>query len=106
LSISVVVPEYSEQENIDLSSDKTEEKMSSIGNGILSIKLLKPTRRFGQPNVTMAGLNYSSGVRWVVIDVDLQDPLELSKEMWLIMDEGFEVIYATRLNCDAEAVIK
>ena len=41
------------------------------------IKLLKFSRRFGQPMATIAGLQYSAGDAVIVMDVDLQDPPEL-----------------------------
>ena len=38
------------------------------------VKMLRFSRRFGQPAATLAGLEYSRGDAVVVIDCDLQDP--------------------------------
>jgi len=130
LKLSVIVPVYKEQENIepflcrllpvvtkltteyevifalDPSPDMTEERISRIGSGNPKVKLLKFSRRFGQPAATMAGLTYATGDRCVVIDVDLQDPPELIEKMYLKMNEGFDVVYATRRNREGETFIK
>ena len=45
------------------------------------VKLIRLSRRFGQPAATMAGLRMCSGDACVVIDADMQDPPELIAEM-------------------------
>jgi dolichol-phosphate mannosyltransferase len=128
--ISIVVPVFKEEPNIlpflerllpviesistqtevifalDPSPDKTEEVIIKISNQNSQIKLLKMSRRFGQPAATMAGLAYSTGKRVVVIDVDLQDPPEIILELYSKMNEGFDVVYATRRTRDGETFIK
>ena len=130
MKLSIIVPVYKEQENIepflkrlvpvvseltpeyeiifalDPSPDATEEKVSFFSYGNPRIKLLKFSRRFGQPAATIAGLTYASGDRCVVIDVDLQDPPELITKMFKKMDEGFDVVYATRRNREGETILK
>jgi dolichol-phosphate mannosyltransferase len=64
------------------------------------------SRRFGQPAATMAGLAYSKGERVVVIDVDLQDPPEVIIDLYRTMNQGFDVVYATRRNRQGETFIK
>ena len=130
IDISIVVPVFKEESNIlpflkrllpviesistqtevifalDPSPDKSEEiiiRNSQLDN---SIKIIKMSRRFGQPAATMAGLAYSKGQRVVVIDVDLQDPPEVILELNGKMNEGFDVVYATRRTRDGETLIK
>jgi dolichol-phosphate mannosyltransferase len=130
INVSIVVPVYNEESNInpflarllpilkqftdkyeilfvlDPGTDKSEEiiiRNSQLDN---SIKIIKMSRRFGQPAATMAGLSYSKGERVVVIDVDLQDPPEVILELNSKMNEGFEVVYATRRSRDGESLIK
>ena len=103
--LSVVVPVYEEEANIspflerlipvmekinseyevifsmDHSTDGTEKTIVEHLERNPKIKLLRFSRRFGQPMATLAGLHYSSGEAVVVIDVDLQDPPELIEEM-------------------------
>jgi len=128
--LSVVVPVYKEEESIepflsrllpvianittryevifcmDPSPDGTEAVIFAAGEGNPNIKLLKLSRRFGQPAATMAGLMYAKGGRCVVIDIDLQDPPELIEKLYRKMDEGFDVVYAKRRNRDGETITK
>ena len=104
--VSELTPEYEIIFALDPSPDATEEKVSFFSYGNPRIKLLKFSRRFGQPAATIAGLTYASGDRCVVIDVDLQDPPELITKMFKKMDEGFDVVYATRRNREGETILK
>src|SRR5437588_866316 len=98
--ISVIVPVYKEERNIpefhrrivpilrflaasgitgyeiifamDPSPDRTEGAVLELRKADPSVKLLKFSRRFGQPMATLAGLQYSKGEIAVVMDVDLQ----------------------------------
>ena len=130
LSISVVVPVYKEEENIrpfldrmekvlhsikvdyeiifclDPSPDRTEDVIMEEINRNPNIKLIMFSRRFGQPAATMAGILTCNGKTCVVIDVDLQDPPELIKEMYAKHNEGYEVVYAKRRSRKGETVPK
>src|SRR5690348_4608428 len=75
--------------SMDPSSDRTEEVILEYRQQDDRIKLLKFSRRFGQPMATLAGLQYSSGDAIVVIDVDLQDPPELIITMVEKFRQGF-----------------
>jgi polyisoprenyl-phosphate glycosyltransferase len=91
---------------LDPSPDNTEEALILSSKSNSKVKLIKMSRRFGQPAATMAGLAYSTGKRVVVIDVDLQDPPELIIELSKKMDEGFDVVYATRRTREGETIFK
>jgi polyisoprenyl-phosphate glycosyltransferase len=130
IQISVVVPVYKEEGNIDEflrrvtpileniseafeiifaldpSPDRTEEKILEARNRDDRIKLLKFSRRFGQPFATLAGLAYAGGEAVIVIDVDLQDPPELISAMAEKWREGFDVVYAQRRTREGETWIK
>lgn len=128
--LSIVVPVYKEEENIkeflrrmvplletvtkdfeviftlDPSPDRSEDVIAAANKTDPRIKLLKFSRRVGQPMATLAGLNYSSGEAVVVMDVDLQDPPELVPQMVEKWREGFDVVYAQRKNREGETLIK
>ncbi len=128
--ISVITPVYNEEKNIrvflkriigtlekitneyeiifilDPSKDKTEELILEEIEKNKKIKLIVFSRRFGQPNATMAGLKFSRGERTVIIDCDLQDPPELINDLHSKMDEGFDVVYAKRKSRKGETAIK
>jgi dolichol-phosphate mannosyltransferase len=130
MDISVVVPVYQEEKSIpeflrrlipvlesitsnyeiifslDPSPDQTNQVIRNYHAKNSRIKLLEFSRRFGQPMATIAGLQYSIGRVVAVIDVDLQDPPELLVDMVKKWKEGFDVIYAQRINRDGETFIK
>jgi glycosyltransferase involved in cell wall biosynthesis len=98
IKLSVVVPVFKEESNIapflsrtiatltrinesyevvfvlDPSPDRTEDEIVKASEANARIKLIKMSRRFGQPAATMAGLHFAIGESVVVIDADLQDP--------------------------------
>lgn len=128
--LSIVVPAYNEEENvenvyqrlsgvldaigmdweiifsIDPSTDRTEELVVALGERDPRVKMLRFSRRFGQPAATLAGLEYSSGDAVVVIDCDLQDPPELIGDLVARWREGFDVVYAQRRTRAGETVPK
>ena len=128
--ISIVVPVYEEESNIEVflkrlipviegitneyevifcmdpSKDQTENKILLHLETNSRIKLLRFSRRFGQPMATLAGLKFSSGDVVVVIDVDLQDPPELIGEMVKKWSEGYDVVMAQRRSRKGETWFK
>ena len=130
MSISVIVPVYNESENINLfldriikvlekatneyeiifildpSKDDTEQKIKNKLKDNPKIKLIKFSRRFGQPAATLAGIKNSSHEKIVFIDVDLQDPPELIIEMYENSKKGFETILAKRRKKKGENPVR
>jgi len=128
--LSLVVPVFAEEQNVphflaavvpiveqtaleyeiifcmDPSSDKTEEVILRAREDNSRIKLLKFSRRIGQPMATLAGLQYSHGHAVVVMDVDLQDPPGLILEMVAKWREGFDVVMAQRRSRKGENWLK
>jgi glycosyltransferase involved in cell wall biosynthesis len=129
-SLSVVVPVYKEEKNVepflsritpvlnritldfeiifclDPSSDNTERIILEACKNYPYIKLIKFSRRFGQPAATMAGIMSASGNRCVIIDIDLQDPPEVIGLLVEKFEEGFDVVYAKRRSRSGETIIK
>lgn len=128
--LSIVVPVYKEERNIpeflrrmrpllaaltedyeiifslDPSPDRTEDVILEHRAADPRVKLLKFSRRFGQPMATLAGLEYASGQAIVVMDVDLQDPPELLHEMVAKWREGYDVVLPQRRQRTGEPWIK
>ncbi len=128
--ISVVVPIYKEADNIkpflkrteavlkklkvsyeilfclDPSPDNTEQVVEKEIARNSKIKLIKFSRRFGQPAATMAGIKLCKGNTCVVIDVDLQDPPELIIDLYKTLSEGYEVVFAQRRTRKGETLLK
>jgi dolichol-phosphate mannosyltransferase len=130
VQISIVVPVYKEEKNVseflarlrpilsqvtedyeiifslDPSPDRSEEVILAEREMDERIKLLKFSRRFGQPMATLAGLQYSRGSAVIVMDVDLQDPPELVGEMIAKWREGYEVVLPQRRQRTGEPWLK
>lgn len=130
MKLSVVVPVYNEEKNIpefmrriqpilvsitpdyeiifsmDPSRDGTEALVKKLNQQDSRVKLLKFSRRFGQPKATLAGLANSTGDAVIVIDVDLQDPPELVNQMVDKFRDGYDVVYAQRRSRTGETLVK
>ena len=128
--LSIVVPVYKEERNVpeflrqvqpiagaltpdyeiifalDPSPDRTEEVILEARAADPRIKLLKFSRRFGQPMATLGGLEHTSGEAVIVMDVDLQDPPQLITEMVAKFREGFDVVLPQRRERVGEPWIK
>jgi dolichol-phosphate mannosyltransferase len=92
--------------SVDPSTDRTEELVLGLRARDSRVKMLRFSRRFGQPMATLAGLEASSGDATVVIDCDLQDPPELIPELVARWKEGYEVVYAQRRTRAGETLPK
>jgi glycosyltransferase involved in cell wall biosynthesis len=128
--LSVIVPVYREEKNIpeflrrmgvilapissdyevvfamDPSPDRTEELILEHRAADARIKLLKFSRRVGQPMATLAGLDYSRGDAVIVMDVDMQDPPELIHEMVAKWREGYDIVLPQRRQRTGEPWLK
>jgi dolichol-phosphate mannosyltransferase len=129
--LSVVIPTFNEEANIamvherlsavldpienlewelifsvDPCTDRTEELILDLRERDPRVKMLRFSRRFGQPQATLAGMAHAAGDAVVVIDCDLQDPPELIGDMVGLWREGFEVVYAQRRTREGETLVK
>jgi polyisoprenyl-phosphate glycosyltransferase len=129
-SLSVVIPAFDEELNVepayarisralapldldwelvfsvDPCTDRTEQLILALHDRDPRVKMLRFSRRFGQPMATLAGLEAASGDAVVVIDCDLQDPPELIVELVARWREGFDVVYAQRRTRAGETLPK
>lgn len=129
-TLSIVVPTYNEETNVahlherlvrtlealdltwelifavDPSTDRTEEAIAELRKSDNRVKMLRFSRRFGQPAATLAGMAAASGDACVVIDCDLQDPPELIAKLVDRWRDGFDVVYAQRRSRKGETLAK
>ena len=128
--LSVVVPVYNEENGIepflerteavmdkldcdyeiifslDPSTDRTYEVIKENMDRNRNIKLITMSRRFRQAAATMAGVLNCTGDICVVIDVDLQDPPEVILDLVDKWKEGYDVVYAQRIDRQGETHIR
>lgn len=130
MSLSLVIPILNEAENIDNFIEKvvpiikkitdvyelifvldpcTDDSEEIILKNIKkneNIKLIKFSRRFGQPAALLAGIKNSSLENIVLIDVDLQDPPELIEKMYELRKQGYDTILAKRKSKIGENFVR
>ncbi|MCX7955551.1 MAG: glycosyltransferase family 2 protein [Patescibacteria group bacterium] len=126
--ISVVVPVYNEEKNIqvffekiikvikkyqyelifvsDGSTDKSEEIIKKICLKNKNVKLISFTRNFGHQMALFAGYEFSKGDGIISIDADLQDPPELIDKMIGLWQKGAKIVYAKREKRKGESFFK
>ncbi|MCR5673520.1 MAG: glycosyltransferase family 2 protein, partial [Lachnospiraceae bacterium] len=128
--LSIVVPVYNEENGIkpfldrteavveklgcdyeiifslDPSTDRTYEVIKENMKRNRNIKLITMSRRFRQAAATMAGVLNCRGDICVVIDVDLQDPPEVILDLVEKWKEGYDVVYAQRIDRQGETKIR
>lgn len=128
--ISVVAPAYNESENVypfyermkkvldeitqdweivcvnDGSKDDTLSKLVLLNQQDHRVKVVDLSRNFGKEVALTAGLDYARGEAIIPIDIDLQDPPEIIKDMVELWKQGNDVVYATRTKREGESAIK
>jgi glycosyltransferase involved in cell wall biosynthesis len=129
--ISVVVPCYNEEGNIDVlyqklqetlqiysahgaeilfiddgSSDNTWNEISTICSKDKHSVGLRLSRNFGHQVALTCGIEHATGQRVLIIDADLQDPPELLHDMMTKMDAGYDVVYGHRVQRQGESFFK
>ena len=131
VDLSIIVPMYNEEENIDLffssvqlvlkkipeltyeficindgSQDKTLDILKTYAKKNKSIKIISFSRNFKKEQALYAGLEHCSGRAAIVMDVDMQDPPELIEEFVQKWQKGFEVVYGVRIDRNADTFLK
>lgn len=132
--LSVIVPCYNEQENIqdfydelmkneaffkerdvdielvyvnDGSTDKTVDMVKELNNKDKRVKLVSFSRNFGKEAAIYAGLEKTAGDYVVIMDCDLQDPPALLPEMYkAVVEEGYDSVATRRVDRKGEPPIR
>ncbi|MDR3733931.1 MAG: glycosyltransferase family 2 protein [Acidobacteriaceae bacterium] len=131
LNLSVVVPCYNEEAGIhelhrrvssichacvgdsyelvlinDGSRDSTWKIMNELFATDKHVVAINLSRNYGHQLALSAGLKMCRGERVFVLDADLQDPPELLSQMMVRMDEGYDVVFGSRIQRDGETLFK
>ncbi|MEI7621221.1 MAG: glycosyltransferase family 2 protein [Candidatus Moraniibacteriota bacterium] len=126
-SILIVVPAHNEEKNIPLvyaqlkkvftlqkqyafeilfvndgSTDKTLEAIEKLASSDQSVKYLDFSRNFGKEVATTAGINACQADACIMVDADLQHPVELIPEFLAKWEEGAEVVVGVRKKSKSE----
>jgi polyisoprenyl-phosphate glycosyltransferase len=130
ITYSIVAPIYNELENLpelyrrvrevmdstgetwelvlvdDGSSDGSTEAICELGKEDRRVRPVIFARNFGHQIAITAGWDYARGDAVVTIDADLQDPPEVILEMAKKWKQGYEVVYAVRVEREGESWFK
>ena len=130
IQISIIIPCYNEEKNIDYLFERLEDVVKSLNityeficindgskdNTLDSlikhhqrnknIKIINLSRNFGKEIALTAGIDYAQGNAIIPIDADLQDPPELIHQLIEKWQEGYDIVYATRRSRQGESYLK
>jgi len=98
-----------ETEIVMVNDGSTDGTLAEVANWAAEdqrIKVVHFSRNFGHQIAATAGLDYATGDAVVLIDADLQDPLEVVHAMIDRYCEGYDVVYGQRACRAGETVFK
>lgn len=90
----------------DGSSDQTLALLAGWAASDPRLKVLHLSRNFGHQIAATAGLDHATGDAVVLIDADLQDPLDVIHQMIQRYCEGYDVVYGQRESRAGESAYK
>jgi glycosyltransferase involved in cell wall biosynthesis len=90
----------------DGSNDSTFAEIRRANQADARIRGISFSRNFGKEAALSAGLDHARGAAVIPLDVDLQDPPEILRDMITKWREGFEIVYGVRNNRDSDSLPK
>jgi len=90
----------------DGSTDGSAGILSKILREDPRVKVISFSRNFGHQPAIKAGIDHATGDAVVTIDADLQDPPEAIPDMIAKWKEGYDVVYAVRVERKGESFFK
>lgn len=90
----------------DGSTDRTLEVIKEMRESDQRICYVSLSRNFGKENAMLAGFDYVTGDCTVILDADLQDPIEVIPEMLVWWEQGYEDVYGRRTTRGKESWIR
>ena len=82
----------------DGSTDNSLEKMKNLCQEDHHFHYIDLSRNYGKEIAIMAGIDYAVGDAIIIMDADMQHPIETIPEMIKYWEEGYDDIYAQRQN--------
>ncbi|MCX8009490.1 MAG: glycosyltransferase family 2 protein, partial [Patescibacteria group bacterium] len=90
----------------DGSTDNTIDILRTFHDQDKKVKVIDLSRNFGHQLALTAGLDFASGDAVVTMDADMQDPPELILDMIKKWEDGYDIVYAQRINRDVDSSFK
>jgi dolichol-phosphate mannosyltransferase len=128
--LSIIVPVYNEEKNIPLfyekiqailnvlsyaweivfvndgSCDKSILELEKISQKDLRVRVIDFSRNFGKEIAVTAGINNCQGVACIILDADLQHPIEKIPDFIKKWEAGAEVVVGVRKKNKGEGFVK
>jgi dolichol-phosphate mannosyltransferase len=129
--ISIIIPVHNEEKNVPLlfaelkkvlaqiqsysfeiifvndgSTDETKRELHKIEQNSAEVKIIEFSRNFGKEAATSAGLIECQGEAAIMIDADLQHPVEKISEFIAKWEKGTEVVVGVREKNKGEGLVK
>ena len=120
VDITVLIPVYNEEESLpelcaelfeilerigrsfellfvdDGSTDSSPEFLRDLYDKDERVRIIRFARNFGQQMAATAGLKHSRGRAVLIIDADLQTPVEHFEEFLQKLDDGYDIVFGVR----------
>ena len=80
----------------DGSTDDTLEQMQQLHSADSRYHYLDLSRHYGKEIAIMAGLDYAEGDAIIIMDADMQHPIDVIPEMLKYWEEGYDDVFAQR----------
>ncbi len=90
----------------DGSRDDTLGAMRELHDADSRFQYVSLSRNFGKENALLAGLDYSTGDAAVIMDADLQHPVDAIPRMIQRWEEGYDDVYGKRLSRGRESFLR
>jgi polyisoprenyl-phosphate glycosyltransferase len=128
--ISIVVPAYNEERNLDLlyarlreqlealrihweliivddgSVDGTWNAITALGARDARVRGVRLSRNFGHQNALLAGLASARGRAAIMMDADMQHPPEIVAQLVDQWQKGFQIVHAVRRDAPTVSLLK
>lgn len=90
----------------DGSHDGSFSKMKELNNADPRIRYVNLSRNFGKENAMLAGFDRATGDCLIIMDADLQHPVDTIPEMLSEWEDGWEDVYGRRLSRGKESIYR
>ena len=90
----------------DGSKDRTIDYIKEFKRRDSRVQYVDLSRNFGKETAMLAGFDYAKGDAVIIIDADLQQPPETFAEMIHWWEEGYDDVYAVRIEREGETWFK
>lgn len=90
----------------DGSRDRSLDKLKELNSYDKRFRYASLSRNFGKENALLAGFDRMTGDAMVIMDADLQHPVDTIPEMLRKWEEGYQDVYGRRLTRGTESIFR